>query len=120
MENKMTNLMALNFVVEHCELPTDVMEKITNIRNSYQKKAEYKPTGERKPTATQLANEDLKFSILDFMSDGSEYTIADLAQTVPCLEGVATQKITALMYALLGADKVTKRVEKRKAIFTIA
>ena len=116
---KMTNLEALNIVLDTCELAEDVKEKITNIRNTYAKKVEYKPT-EKKPTPKQLENEDLKGLILDFMADGDEYTIADLIKDCPSLENITTQRVTALMYGLLGADKVTKRVEKRKAFFKLA
>lgn len=116
---KMTNLEALNIVLDTCELAEEVREKITNIRNSYQKKAEYKPT-EKKPTAKQLENEELKTMILEFMADGKPYTIAELINTCPCLEDITNQRVTALMYSLLGLEKVSKKVEKRKAIFTIA
>ncbi len=115
--------MALNFVVEHCELPADVMEKITNIRNSYQKKAEYKPTGERKPTEAQKANEQIKVDIVDFMEVGQKYLLVDIMNNVPSIvanETITSNKIAQLMRQLKESGKVIREEIKRKAYYSLA
>ena len=37
---KMTNLIAMNYVIDNCELPEDVLEKMCNMRDSLVKKAQ--------------------------------------------------------------------------------
>lgn len=118
MENKMTNLMALNFVVEHCELPTDVMEKITNIRNSYQKKAEYKPT-DRKPSKEQIENENVKNLITESMEVGKEYSAKELTE-IETLNQYSVNKLSALCRILCFEGRLTKTEIKRKFYYSLA
>lgn len=115
---KMTNLKAVAYVLENCELPADVAEKMEKIKASFEKKA----TGERKPTPTQLANAILKVAILSYMTEQSErlFSISELIKEVPELEGLSTQKVSPLMAKLVDELKVVKVVEKRKSYFQIA
>lgn len=115
---KMTNLKAVAYVLENCELPTDVREKMEKIQASFEKKA----TGERKPTPTQLANAILKVAILSYMTEQPErlFSISELIKEVPELEGLSTQKVSPLMAKLVDELKVVKVVEKRKSYFQIA
>jgi hypothetical protein len=115
---KMTNLKAVAYVLENCELPTDVREKMEKIQASFEKKA----TGERKPTATQVANEGLKTAILSYMEENpvQMFSVSELIKKVPELEGLSTQKVSPLMAKLVDELKVVKVVEKRKSYFQIA
>lgn len=75
-------------------------------------------SGERKPTATQKANEGIKESILVVLEDGEKKTVTDI---VKAIDGEYTnQKISALMRQLVEDNKVEKIVEKRKSYFKIA
>ena len=112
---KMTNLKAGAYVLEHCTLPADVAEKMEKIKASYEKKS----SGERKPTATQVANEGLKTAILAYMAEQPNrlFTISELIKEVPELAGLSTQKVSPLMAKLVDELKVAKIVEKRKSNF---
>ena len=112
---KMTNLKAVAYVLENCTLPADVAEKMEKIKASYEKKS----SGERKPTATQVANEGLKTAILAYMAEQPNrlFTISELIKEVPELAGLSTQKVSPLMAKLVDELKVAKIVEKRKSNF---
>ena len=62
---KMTNVKALAFAIENGNFPTEVVEKLTAIRTSFEKKSATK-----KPTANQTANEEFKATILEVLADG--------------------------------------------------
>ena len=81
-----------------------------------------KSTGERKLTATQVANEGLKADILSFMAENSAriFTVSELIKEVPALAELSNQKVSALMTQLKDTGAVTKVVEKRKSYFKIA
>ena len=114
---KMTNLKAVAYVLENCELPTDVREKLEKVKASFEKKS----TGEKKPTATQVANLSLKDAIVNYMAENSDriFTITELIKEVPELAGLTTQKVSPLMTALVKEFKVVRIEEKRKAYFKI-
>ena len=115
---KMTNLKAVAYVLENCTLPADVAEKMEKIKASFEKKS----TGERKPTATQVANEGLKTAILSYMEENpvQMFSVSELIKKVPELEGLSTQKVSPMISALVKEFKVVRIEEKRKAYFKIA
>lgn len=115
---KMTNLKAVAYVLENCELPTDVREKLEKVKASFEKKS----TGERKPTATQMANLSLKGAILSYMAEQPDrmFSISELIKEVPELEGLSTQKVSPMISALVKEFKVVRIEEKRKAYFKFA
>lgn len=118
MENKMTNLKALNIVLDTCELAEEVREKIANIRNSYQKKAEYKPT-DRKPSKEQIENENIKNLIAETMENGKEYSAKELTELEP-LQQYSVNKISALCRILCFEGKLNKVEIKRKFYYSLA
>ena len=61
--DKMTNRKALTYVMENFDLPDDVAEKLSAMLTALDKKS----GGTRKPTANQIANEELKTRIWDSM-----------------------------------------------------
>ena len=84
-----------------------------------------KNSGDRKPTAAQKANEDLKALILEEMTANPNklYTATDVMKAVQPLVDyeLSNQKISALLRTLgdKGTDEVKKIVDKRKSYFQI-
>ena len=84
-----------------------------------------KNNGDRKPTAAQKANEDLKAFILEEMTANPNklYTATDVMKAVQPLVDyeLSNQKISALLRTLgdKGTDEVKKIVDKRKSYFQI-
>jgi hypothetical protein len=81
--------------------------------------------GDKKPTAKQLENADLKTVILDFLADNpdTKFTITDMWKDIPVLANnpeMSNQRISAIVRQLV-MDKLVIRDEiKRKAYFSIA
>lgn len=114
---KMTNAKAIAYVIENCTLPQDVAEKLEKIKASYEKKS----STERKPTATQIANEHLKEVVLEVLEQATEpMTVSEIIKAHTELQGLTTQKVSPLVAKLVDELKVNKTIEKRKSYFTIA
>jgi hypothetical protein len=114
MTDKMTNSKALAFVLGMEGIPSDVREKLVNIKASIDKKN----SAERKPTATQTENIGLKSAILVGMASGKAYTIGDLMKEIPALADLTNQRVSALVRQLKDEGLVTREEIKRKAYFT--
>lgn len=75
-----------------------------------------KNSADKKPTATQVANEALKNTILDYMEPSIGYTVTDIIKGVEECSELSNQKVSALMRALKDEGKVTK-TEGKKTLF---
>lgn len=114
--DKMTNAKALTYAIEHGNFPAEVTEKLTKMLEQVQKKS----SAERKPTATQTANEGFKAAILDGMAENRYYTITELMKEIPEIADLSNQRVSAIVRQLKD-DGLVKRVEeKRKAYFVKA
>lgn len=108
---KMTNRKALDYVLENCDLPSEVSEKLSAMLVALDKKS----SETRKPTANQIANEELKTRIWDSMESGTRYQVKELAKLV----GMDSfQKCSALVKQLKDSGKVARSEEKGVAYFT--
>ena len=79
-----------------------------------------KNSAEKKPTATQVANDGIKTAILNGMEEGKLYTITDLIKSIPEIADLTNQRISALVRQLIVDGKVERIEEKRKAYFRLA
>lgn len=117
---KMTNSIALATAIKalsNDDKYAEVIEKLTNIKASIDKKNAYK--GEKKPTAKQTENEGLKTDILAYLETTDKVTITDLIKNVPSLADLSNQKVNAIVRQLK-EDNILKREEiKRKAYFSL-
>ena len=118
MTTKMTQKNAIAYVIENCEVPEDVMEKLVSIKTSLEKKS--KKSGERKPTKTQIANEGHKAVILANMEHDRLYTITELTKEMPFDEELSSQRVSALVRQLKESGDIVRTEEKRKAYFSLA
>ena len=76
-----------------------------------------KNASEKKPTAQQVANEGLKSTILDVLTEnGGLMTITDIQKSSAELAELSNQRISAIVRQMVGIS--VERVEdKRKAYF---
>lgn len=75
-------------------------------------------TGEKKMSAVQKANEELKASIYDEMEENRLYTVTEMTKELPCCENLSTSKVSAMVTQMKDAGLVAKTVEKRKAYYS--
>ena len=114
MTNKMTYAKALEIAMNAVKENKEVYDKLDALKASIAKKN----SAERKPTATQKANEVYKTAILEFMEVGKKYTITDLMKEVVELADLSNQRVSALVRQLKEEGLVERTEEKRKAYFS--
>ena len=111
---KTTNVKALAYVLENYDLPTEIHAKLEKMKVQFEKKN----SAEKKPTATQIANEGIKNLILEVVGDSS-LTITEMQKFSADLAEFSCQKLSALLKQLVENDKtVTKVTEKKKTYFS--
>lgn len=79
-----------------------------------------KNSGEKKPTATQKANEEVKAIICEVLADESAKTIGEICKADERLAEHSSQKISALVRQLVLDSIVVREEIKRKAYFSLA
>ena len=83
---------------------------------------ERKNSADRKPTATQIANEGIRETILSVMEKNNLYTITQILKLVQPKHSdieLTNQRISALVRGLMSDNKVVRIEDKRKAFFQI-
>lgn len=109
---KMTNVKALAYVLANADLPPEVAEKLTKMKEQFEKKN----SAEKKPTAQQVANMAIQTAILEGMESGRLYTITELIKEIPACNDLTNQRVSAIIRSMLGIS-VERVEEKRKAYF---
>ena len=99
-------------------IPTLTQEQKDFIQHELELLAK-KNSGEKKPTATQVANEALKTAMVEGMVAGTQYTVTDLIKAVPALAGLTNQKVSPLANQLVEEGKLVKTTEKRRSYFSL-
>jgi hypothetical protein len=116
-QKKITNKSALNYVLTNCELPTEIADKLSAMMVALDKKSA--SGGDKKPTATQIANEGYKSLILDLLADNGKRTCADLIKQIPEFNDFSTSKVSALTKQLVDSKQISKEMVKGRAYFFI-
>jgi uncharacterized membrane protein YheB (UPF0754 family) len=117
-KTKVTQKMALGYVLENCEVPADIKEKLEKMLEQVEKKAS---GGSKSMSATQKANAELAEKIVGEMEENRLYTVTEMLKVLPCLaeEEYTNQKISAIMSNLVKELKVERVVDKRKSYFKV-
>lgn len=88
-----------------------------------------KNAADRKPTATQVANEGIREAILDFMEENTLYTVSELIKKVPACADLSQSKVSAILRSMLVVTvngecnpngTIERIAEKGKAYFRLA
>ena len=81
-----------------------------------------KNSAERKPTARQTENAGFKGDILDWMTAGESYALADIHKGVPSIvaAGISPSRVTAMLTQLVNDGAVVRTVDKRKSYYSLA
>ena len=119
---KMTNAMALETAIEVLKEDNqydEVVEKLQKMLVQVNKKSSLN----RKPTATQVENENLKGAIVEYLDrTGKRLTVSEMMKEIPELANLSNQRVTSLVTALYSKNNPENRVidramDKRKAVF---
>ena len=109
---KTTNVKALAYVLENYDLPAEIHAKLEKMKVQFEKKN----SAEKKPTATQIANEGIKNLILEVIGNSS-LTITEMQKINSELAELSNQKISALLKQMVENGSVVREEIKRKAYF---
>lgn len=112
---KMTYAKALDVAIAKVD-NAEVKTKLEALKASIVKKN----SAERKPTATQKANDGFKVAIVEGMVEGTAYTITDLIKTIPAIADLSNQRVSAIVRQLVEAGSLVRTEVKRKAYFSLA
>ena len=119
---KMTNAMALETAIEVMREDNqydEVVEKLQKMLVQVNKKSSLN----RKPTATQVENENLKGAIVEYLDKtGKRLTVSEMMKEIPELANLSNQRVTSLVTALYSKNNPENRVidramDKRRAVF---
>lgn len=79
-----------------------------------------KNTVDKKPTATQVANEGIKADIKAFLDahKGEKFTVSALMKSVPSIADASNQKVSSLVRQMVLDGQADRIEDKRKAYFT--
>lgn len=113
---KITYVSALDVVLNGEPMTDEVREKLEALKASIEKKN----TAERKPTATQTANEGFKVAILNGLESGKAYTITDIIKSVDEVSALSNQRVSAIVRQLVESGSLVREEVKRKAYFSLA
>jgi hypothetical protein len=113
---KMTNKTALQYALSNCALPAEVADKFKSMIAALEKKS----GAERKPTAKQTANADVRAALVEFINDnakGEGFTCGDLLKSCPAVEGKSNQYVSAILRQAVIAGEISKGSVKRRTYF---
>lgn len=113
---KMTYVKALTVAIENGNLPTEVVEKLTSLREQQVKRN----SSEKKPTKIQVANEGIKVTILEAMEGHEPLTVSEIQKLNEELSTMSNQKVASLIRSLVEDGKLIRTEEKRKAYFSLS
>ena len=79
-----------------------------------------KNTVDKKPTATQVANEGIKADIKAFLDahKDEKFTVSALMKSVPSIADASNQKVSSLVRQMVLDGQADRIEDKRKAYFT--
>lgn len=120
-EKKLTKRDYFNQLLAIEEVKND--EKLVGfINHELELLAKKNASGDKKATATQIANENIKNEILEEMAKEPNklFSVSEMIKSFDCCKELSLPKVTALVTQLTKADLVVRVEEKRKAYFKIA
>lgn len=114
MADKMTNVKALAYVLEHYDLPDEISEKVKAMKASYEKRNASKAG---KPSKKAAENAEVAERVIAAMVAGETYDTIGIKALLGDSD-LSPQKVTAVMKTL--GDRVVAEKVKGKAVYRLA
>lgn len=117
---KMTNLIAMNYVIDNYELPTDVLEKMCNMRDSLVKKSASRSKASKANAELNAQIGEVIMSVL--ASNDEPMTVTEINKSCDELSEYSNQKLSAVLRNLVVDKRVVKsQAEKpKRTVFALA
>ena len=115
-EKKMTKKQMFEMIKANYNLSAD---EVAFIDHEIELLSRKNASGEKKPTATQVANQGIASAILEVMAENPSkmYTITDIIKSVPACAELTNQKVSAIVRGMVNDNSVERVEDKRKAYF---
>ena len=117
---KMTNLIAMNYVIDNYELPADVLEKMRNMRDSLVKKSASRSKASKANAELNAQIGEVIMSVL--ASNDEPMTVTEINKSCDELSEYSNQKLSAVLRNLVADKRVVKsQAEKpKRTVFALA
>ena len=119
---KMTNLIAMNYVIENfgTEVPADVLEKLTNMRDSLVKKSATRSKASKANAELNAQIGEIIVSVL--VGAEAPMTVTEINKANEDLSEYSNQKLSAVLRGLVADGRVVKaQAEKpKRTVFSLA
>ena len=117
---KMTNLIAMNYVIDNCELPEEVLEKMCNMRDSLVKKSASRSKASKANAELNAQIGEVIVSVL--ASNDEPMTVTEINKSCDELSEYSNQKLSAVLRNLVANKRVVKsQAEKpKRTVFALA
>lgn len=115
-QTKITNSVALGYVLENCELPTEVRERIVAIQTSIDKKNAHRSD---KPSKSKIENDSIRQALLDILTE-VPMSQNEIKAICPVVAEKSPQAFGQLMSPMVKAGLVTKTIVKKIPLYALA
>ena len=112
---KITSKVALTYVLENCEIPADITEKLEKMLESLNKKS----GSGRKPTERQQENLLLREIVLSVV-DATPRTVSEIQKLDPTLAELSNQRMSPIVNSMVNDKLLVKSIVKGRSYFALA
>ena len=112
---KITSKVALSYVLENCDVPKDICEKLEKMLASLEKKS----GSERKPTERQTENLQFREIVLSVV-DSTPRTVSEIRKLDPTLADLSNQRMSPIINRMVEDGLLVKSIVKGRSYFALA
>ena len=112
---KITSKVALAYVLENCEIPAEIGDKLEKMLASLEKKS----GSERKPTERQTENLQFREIVLSVV-DATPRTVSEIQKLSPTLADLSNQRMSPIINRMVDDKLLVKSVIKGRSYFALA
>ena len=117
MANKMTKVQKFEMLASIPEVAEN--EMLIEFINREIELLQKKNSSEKKPTAQQVENQQIKSAILLAMEPETLYSVTEIQKLVPTCAELSNQRVSAIVRQMKEAGLLERVEEKRKAYFRL-
>ena len=109
-KNKMTNVKALSYIMDNCDMPQEIREKVENMIASLNRKSAKKLSANSEERA-------LFIEVLNILKAHEKMTVSEIFRSMNNAAVESTQKVTGLVGKLVEMGCVVRVEEKSRPFY---
>lgn len=114
--DKITNLIALRWTIENCELPSEVRQKLENMAKSLERASEVP----KKLTKAQVKNEENRKAYVEYINTHNHHNGITVGEIIKkCDKGLhkSNQYVASMLHVAVKLKEISKIIIKRQSYF---